>query len=694
MKVFRRIVVGLGVAMAALVLVWAVRWHMGVEVNPSVHPTGYVGQQSCAGCHPVQTVAWQQSHHAQSMLPAKHDTVLGNFQNTSFTVEGVSSTFFTRGNGFFVRIVGNKGSVEEFPIAYTFGVYPLQQYLVPFPDGRLQVLGVAWDSRPLAEGGQHWFSLYPDQIVKPGDALHWTGRDQNWNFMCAACHSSGLRKNYDESHDSYGTTWSDINVACEACHGPSSSHVAWANKGASSSDPTKGLSWINVSGSGHWGDFDRRGIRSWNGSARPDISGTICGGCHSRRRALTEGAKPGATFLDDFVPALLEPGLYAVDGQIEDEVFEYGSFLQSRMHAAGVGCSDCHDPHSATLRAKGNELCAQCHDTKIFDTNRHHHHQSGSEAAQCVTCHMPSRTYMRVHRRHDHSIRLPRPDLTLALGTPNACTQCHSDKPVQWAVAALQRWGATSMGRPHYATALALGRQGAPGAAEALSPLATARDQPAIIRATALEMLNNFPSETALAAATLALTDPDALVRLGGLRALEPYDLSVQQSLVSPLVHDPVKAVRIEAARILAPIADHSNLPQGLDEWLASELVALDRPETHLNLGTLWADLGDAAKAEAEFRAALTLDPHFGAASLNLADLYRSQNQDAKGEALLRQVIADAPDDADALYAWGLWLVRQQRIAEAVEPFQKASSLRPQDSKFSQALTLARQSRR
>ena len=145
-------------------------------------------------------------------------------------------------------------------------------------------------------------------------------------------------------------------------------------------------------------------------------------------------------FLDAYLPALLEPGLYHSDGQIDGEVYEYGSFLQSRMHAASVTCSDCHDPHSLKLRAEGNALCAQCHLPERFDLSAHHNHEPGSAGAQCVNCHMPTKTYMVVDARRDHSIRVPRPDLSISLGTPNACTPCHADRPAQWAAEAVAGW--------------------------------------------------------------------------------------------------------------------------------------------------------------------------------------------------------------------------------------------------------------
>ena len=346
------------------------------------------------------------------------------------------------------------------------------------------------------------------------------------------------------------------------------------------------------------------------------------------------------------------------------------------MHRAGVTCTDCHEPHGLARRAEGNQLCAQCHEPATFDGPQHHHHEAGGAGAQCVNCHMPSRTYMQVHSRRDHSFRLPRPDLSEALGT-------------------LRSWGAKSPGQPHYAIALSQGRHGEAGGDAALAALVTDTGQAAIVRATALTLLGRTPGRPALEAVVSALTDAEPLVRLGAVSALEPYAPTIQRPLAALLLRDPVKVVRIAAARLLAaipaaswPAEDARLLKQGIDEWVASELASAERPETHLNLGALWADQGKAAEAEAAFRTALALDPRFVPALLDLADLYRSLHRDGEAGTPLRQAVAAAPDDADALYALGLWLVRQARTGEALEPLARAAKLRPGDQRFAQAYRL------
>jgi predicted CXXCH cytochrome family protein len=660
-----------------------------------IHPAGYVGSKRCVGCHSSEAAAWDASHHANAMGLADGVLLADRFSSAAPAKDFVFTPFLTS-NRPTVRIEGADGKTVDLRVAYTFGVYPLQQYLVPFPGGRYQALPFAWDARPRAEGGQRWFNLNPG-AVSPGDALHWTGRNQSWNSMCAGCHSTGLRKNYDPASSAYKTTWSDIAVACEACHGAGAGHLTWAEEGRRDA-PNKGFEapLKEAGAAGHWGDFDARGIRQWAGGERRSQIDR-CASCHSRRRALQDGTPPGKPLLETHSVALLDDELYYPDGQIKDEVFEYGSFVQSRMWRAQVVCTDCHEPHSAGLKASGNALCAQCHDASLFDAPAHHRHAPGSAAAQCTTCHMPSRTYMGVHVRHDHSFRLPAPARAASLGAPDPCTSCHGDRGVEWAEAALNRWGG---GRHRvgsaFADALAAGRKRAAGAQKSLIEASSNKDNPPIARATALSLLARFPGARTLPVLRSGLTDADSLVRLGAVRGTAPYSNADLRSLLSDAVRDPQRAVRSEAARLLAPFFDPGWPPEqrqtvkaALDEWIEAEKASAERPESALNLGALWADLGNFENAETAFKDALKQDARFTSASLNLADLYRSISREKEAEAILREAAALAPEDADAHYALGLALVRRGQRAEALAELQKAAALKPEDARFAYVFGVA-----
>jgi len=187
--------------------------------------------------------SWETSHHAQAMKYATESTVHGDFNDAHYVYGDVATTFYRKDSKFMVRTDGPDGALQDYEAKFTFGVSPLEQYLLELPGGRLQALTIAWDSRPKADGAQQWFHLHPNETIKAGDPLHWTGLQQNWNFECAECHSTNLRRNYDPVSGAYKTSYSEINVSCESCHGPGSLHASWARKDAGwqSLDATKGL---------------------------------------------------------------------------------------------------------------------------------------------------------------------------------------------------------------------------------------------------------------------------------------------------------------------------------------------------------------------------------------------------------------------------------------------------------------------
>ncbi len=675
-----------------------------VAPPPQPAPFTYVGGTICAECHAAETERWGRSHHALAMQKATPETVLGDFGSRFFTHFGVTTRFSTHADGtFHVTTDGADGTPHDYEVAYTFGATPLQQYLLPFPNGRFQPLSIAWDSRPNRRGGQHWFSLYPNEKIPPDDPLHWTGRSQTWNYMCAECHSTDLQKHYDLSQDRYETAWSDISVSCEACHGPGSRHVAWA-RAAPPQDPLdtgrKGLVVDLRSEPDAWIPNPDTGIAQRIRPRTTDVELQICAHCHSRRSVIHEPYEHGGPLLNTHLPALLEARLYHDDGQIREEAYEYGSFLQSKMSRAGVTCSDCHEPHALELRKPGNALCAQCHLPAKFDTRTHHFHKPKSQGAQCVACHMPARTYMVVDPRRDHSFRVPRPDLSVKLGTPNACTQCHTGRNPKWAAGMVNRWyGKTRRKESHFGEALHAIRAGRPNAIAALAALIRDPVEPAIARATALAELQAVVSPRKIDLIREGLADPDSLVRLGALRGIQGLDPAARLALAGPFLNDPVRAVRIEAARVLAPSPrsaltgpQQAALSQATIEYIDAQLSNAELPASHLNLGIFYTERFDWGDAEHAYRTALRLDPNFVPALVNLADLYRLKGADDKGEPLLLEALKREPKNPEAHEALGLWLVRNEREEEALGHFEQAARLDPEDPRHSYVYGIALQS--
>ncbi|HEU4564233.1 MAG TPA: multiheme c-type cytochrome [Gemmatimonadaceae bacterium] len=622
-------------------------------------PARFVGSARCAGCHAAQDSAWRRSQHAVAMQEATPRTVLGRFDGQRFTHEGVTSTFLRRGGRFQVETEGADGEQHTYDISYTFGVYPLQQYLVEFPGGRLQALSVAWDARPAAEGGQRWFFLYPAARITHTDERHWTGRRQNWNYMCADCHSTAVRKGYVEATDSFHTTRAEIAVGCEACHGPGSRHASgpgwrWLRSLTGRGEPMPAR--LEAWDAGRWVlDSGARIARKATPGRASQREIEVCAQCHARRVHFADGYTAGAPFLDYYIPLLLERGQYFPDGQQRDEVYTYAPFLQSRMYAAGVTCSDCHDPHSGKLRRPGNLVCEQCHAPSAYDTPRHHFHAEGTEAARCTSCHMMTRTYMLVDPRHDHSMRVPRPDRSAALGTPDPCTGCHTGKEASWAAERIRAVRASpAPGFQRFAEAFALDEREDPAAAEPLARIVDDTTQPTIVRASALSRLADYSGELPARAARRWSSDPSPLVRLAALQILERWAPRERGAIALPALGDSTRAVRQAAAWLLA--ADTSLLrtaPQkrafarAAAEFIDSQRYNADQPENRLALGLFHAMLGDLAAAESELRAATRIAPRYAAAWVMLSRVMRLRGRDADAERALREGLAQRPGDPD-----------------------------------------------
>ncbi len=660
----------------------------------------YVDSATCRECHRPPSKAWQGSHHHLAMQAATPETVLANFDDVTFEHFGVRSTFRREGDRYFVRTQNAEGVEEEFAVKYVFGVDPLQQYLVEFPDGRIQCLLTAWDVLK-----ERWFFLY-DEAIPAGDALHWTGSYQNWNYMCAECHTTDLRRNFDLETNTYATSFHEINVGCQACHGPGSRHVAWAQRS-------------KLAPAEHADDEDK-GLLVDLGHEDAAVQIDACARCHSRRANVKAEYEYGKPLLDHYDLELLVDPLYFPDGQILDEVYVTGSFLQAKKHGQGVRCTDCHDPHSAKPKREGNALCTHCHQPEppaafptlkaaAYDDEAHHHHPVGSEGAACVACHMPATTYMQVDPRRDHSFRIPRPDLSVALGVPNACSGCHAEEGAAWAAAQIRSWYPESAPRreatPHFATAFARAREDDPGARPLLLDVVRDEAQPAIVRATALRELRRFLHPEALDAAAEAARDESALLRAAVPDLLEaqiprnapPAVRATARRILAPLLSDPIRLVRTEAARMLLSGIGGSMdaktkpaLAAATKEYEQRQQDLIDRPDAHLNIGVLRENEGRPTEAEASYLQALRLDAGFLPARFNLATLYNRMGRNEDAERMLRAILAFAPDHGEAHYSLGLLLAEVERFADAATSLSRAAALMPGRPRirYNQALVL------
>lgn len=645
-----------------------------------------VDEASCQSCHVEQSEQWRGSHHQLAMQQATSASVLGDFSDIRYHYGEETTRFFRKGEEFWVNTPGADGKPADFKVAYTFGVEPLQQYLLETANGHLQALSVAWDTRKKA-----WFHLYPEDRVDFRSPLHWSKPQQNANFMCIECHSTGFKRNYDSETASYASHWQALGVGCQSCHGPASKHLAWSRQ--PDDQPHAG--------------FDRSLSNMDN---RTQVE--TCARCHSRRSPLGDGFRSHLRLLDDYLPNLLTPVLYELDGQIKDEVFEYGSFTQSRMFAKGVRCSDCHNPHTAKLKLEGDAVCTQCHNpagrpirsgidgkglqARDYQAPEHHRHPSGSQAAQCTSCHMPGRFYMVNDFRHDHSFSVPNPAQALQIGTQDACLGCHAKMPGEQLVRQFQAWYPKARPRDGgYAQAMARVRRGQPGAAQALQEQLAREDLPAIRRATLLSELPRYPDRNLLQQARRGLQESDPQVREAALTALAALLPATQRPpLLGPLLTDPVQAVRLSAAYALldaqAYLGTHAAAwEKAIDEYEQAQLAQTERAEANLNLATLYQADGRSALVEPALRRAVERDPDFLPALVALVQWLDDNFRGEEGRRLLREGIERHPQSGLLQHTRGLLLIRSNERTAALDALREAVRLEPDSARYRYVLAVA-----
>ncbi len=621
---------------------------VGSVSSPAADGQSFAGSSTCAECHKGETQAWSHSDHGWALREPSPENVLGDFNGASYSHKGITSRIFTRNGGYFVETEAADGALHEFHVRYTVGVRPLQQYLVETDKGRLQVLDMAWDT-----GQRKWFHLYPDQNVGAGNGMHWSGSYKNWQARCAECHQTGFEKNFDVKQQAYNSHWAELTVSCESCHGPAAGHVAAARQSKTSAAPVTMPTMIKL------------------GAGQQANELAVCGPCHARREAFAQDSPPvGGVFGDHYNLALLNNGLYFADGQQNDEVYILGSFLQSKMMAKGVTCSNCHEPHGGGLVAEGNAVCTQCHNPAgrsefpsvkhaAYDTPTHHHHKSGSVAAQCVSCHMPERAYMKIDKRRDHFFRKPDPLQSKAAGSPDVCTGCHQDKSAGWAAARITGWFPNSDRSWQDRSPFIAFEKGdrSPHILEALAGYVRNLARPAIARATAIAQLRDSASPRLKEELLPLLQDESGLVRAaaaGLTRELQPPE---KFSALKPLLTDPLRSVRQAAAVELAGIdsagispEDSAALDQALTQYRESRMANADMPESHMAIAGLALSMRNWQAAETAFNQAAALDPQLDSAWLMLARLRAALGDEQGAASYLSKGLGHQPQSIDLMF--------------------------------------------
>lgn len=631
----------------------------------------YAGSFSCRGCHREVFEQWAKSHHALAERNVSVDVDEPAFVPPRKISHGKQISHVREQEGKFQLITAiQTNHTDIFNLTRAIGVQPLRQYLAPAVGGRFQATELAFDP-----ARKDWFNIFDDEDRRPGEWGHWTGRGMTWNTMCANCHNTGLQKNYDAVSDSYQTAMAEAGVSCEACHGPMRSHAQWHQKNfhQPKKDPT---------------------IRDMSRDQFLDA----CGSCHARRSELTGDFVPGNSFHDHFNLSIPdETDIFYPDGQVREEDYEFTSFLSSKMHAAGVRCVDCHNPHSGKIKLPGNALCLQCHSGTVTNAPRidfvaHSFHKPNTLGSFCVDCHMPQTTYMQRHARRDHGFTIPDPLLTKQHGVPNACNRCHQDKSVDWALENAEKWYGPKMDRStcHRAQLLAQARSDKTDVAEQL--VGALRDEK--IPLWCASIINLLRPSIAAPKVTQTLlsrvSDSHPLVRTAVARAIAPLTeqkFAPAETALRALLNDPVRLVRIDAAWALRETLD-TNTAAGAD-LMAYLSHNADQPAGALQLGHFFLSRDDLEQAIFWFQRAVSWNQysaplrHDYAVALNLS----GKNNQAISQ--LEEACRLAPNEPEYLYKLALALHEAGNLRRATTALEQTVKLDPQFSRAWYNLGLA-----
>lgn len=630
----------------------------GSESKYELMDAQYVGSERCMSCHETEYADWKGSHHERAMMVAADSSVLGDF-NTTFTSQGVTSRFYTDNGKYFVNTEGPDGSYQDYEIIYTFGIEPLQQYIVEFPGGKFQCLRTAWDTEKNV-----WFDLYPDMKLVHDEWIHWTNGGLNWNTMCSDCHSTLVKKDYNPVKDDYNTTYSIINVSCESCHGPGKEHVEITSAPGYDSSQYMGKLYLGKH------TFPKQMVDD-------------CARCHSLRTQFTEYYDHEGIYMDHYAPDWLRDGIYFGDGQILGEVYVYASFIQSKMYAQNVKCNDCHNVHSLDLKFQDNTLCLQCHEPTKYESKLHHFHELNTEGADCINCHMPGRYYMGNDFRRDHSFRVPRPDLSAKYGVPNTCNEagCHADQSAEWAAKAVVEWYGPERVK-HFSDALAFGRTREPESIPGLIELANDKTMPAIARSSAIMYLGETVDMNAFQAISQLLDDSEPLVRYYSAKSMDRLPPEDKARFLAPLLIDDVRSVRVSALGSMVDVPRNlmSNLDQAnydlvfKDYWTGLQIRS-DFPGGQMEIAQFYEKTGNPSMAEQAYVRAIELDSYFNPARINLAGMYYGQGRFSEAETLFKKVIELEPEFGQAYYSLGLLYAEQNKMLEAATYLKTATDL-------------------
>lgn len=658
-------------------------------VSPPTHIS--FASTDCRSCHEDIFKSWSDSHHALAHRPVDPHADADAFSPAQqVSLHGVDYRLeLKEGKPSFTEKRGTPISSDNYTAEFVLGHTPLRQYVVPAGGGRYQAADLTFDPAK-----KEWFNVFGDERRQPGEWGHWRGRGMNWNSMCAHCHLTDYKKNYNPTTDTYASTWREHGVGCAQCHNLPSDH-ATKPKPAALIPATRPSAAENAAGGSAT-------IASLLTPGRQRAQET-CAPCHARNELLTGTLVPGVPYSDHYRLTLpVDAAVFYPDGQMRDEDFNYTSLVTSRMGGkAGVTCLDCHDPHSGKprLAVENNAICLQCHgpspryNAPVIDPVTHSHHGAGSAGNRCVSCHMPTTAYMQRDPRHDHGFTKPDPLLTRELGIPNACNRCHADKPGDWAIAHTDTWYGAKMNsrQRDRARVVAAAQAGAPDAAPRLLTLIASEDIPAW-RATLVQLTRPYASDPrVLAAAREAIKDPETMVRSAGAQVLAGFPSEV--AALRPLLNDTTRLVRLDAAWPLSPeLPENSSARRELDAYLA---VSADQPAGRMRIGQDLFNRGRAADAEAPLRKAIEWDPNSAGIHDALGLVLNELGRPGEAAGSLWRAAQLTPTDAGAAFNAALAFAGGRKLPDAEFALREALRRDPRHDRawYNLGLLLAQTSR-
>lgn len=680
---------------------------------PVAAPSGdYVGSNACRRCHEVEHTQWQRSLHVKMTRPVAEAAIVGDFdEGTKLSAHGRSYEFGRSGGQPFIKVIIAGRPAETYRVDYTLGAKRYQGYLSQLPDGRVYVLPAFWQIET-----RRWIDW--KEITPIPDGAH--DLRQIWNANCFNCHATNLAQGYDVASRTYRTTWSEMGIGCEACHGPGREHIALAD--AWDKDPSRKPAYDSSPGNRQLTDVLKTLSTR---SAEPRRVFDTCAYCHGNKTNFFVGFRAGDRYEDYALPFLLSDDIPAND--LQGEFWPDGKpnrfnrnqalMLSGCFQAGAIACTNCHVAHGSryehSLKVNiyegryGDTLCTQCHQesrrasgtgsreperfsfTTAEGLRAHTFHAPEGEGSRCINCHMSDVNWRMLVRRRDHTFRPPNPEMTARFGVPNACTACHDDKTPEWAAAQMDAWWGDGTRRERDVTmADVLYRAGSGDVTmlPELARLAIDRSRGAIIRASAADyaarlLFGRQPGRGAQVQSQTALASPAGGAMAEAVVPAGAVTHEVMNRFIAAAA-DPEPSVRAAAVRALAATGQPARALPSLTARLIDQarVVRVRSAEALLTLG--FAQLPGAAgaalqKAQDEYIASLDAFPDVAANHASRGWLESERGNVAEAERALDTAIQVDPNFARPYVLKGMLAARASRYQEAIDLWKKARSIEP-----------------